>query len=115
LDSGISGKRQARRGRTEKNENCRAAIQVSHGLIQSIVRAHGWIHSLQDGTYGSIEELAEATGLHPKVVRQALRLAFLAPEVTSAIREGRQPKGLSLARIPMLLPLSWTEHRPLLC
>jgi hypothetical protein len=32
-------------------------------------------------------------------VRQALRLAFLSPEVTSAILEGRQPKGLSLAQI----------------
>jgi hypothetical protein len=39
---------------------------------------------------------------------------FLSPEVTSAILEGRQPKGLSLAQIPKLLPLSWTKHRPLL-
>jgi hypothetical protein len=53
-------------------------------------------------------------GLHPKVVRQALRLAFLMPDVTSAILEGRQPAGLSLAQIPKLLPLSWTEHQRLL-
>jgi hypothetical protein len=32
-----------------------------------------------------------------------------------AVLEGKQPKGLSLARIPKLLPLSWVEHRPLLC
>jgi site-specific DNA recombinase len=86
----------------------------SESLIQSIVRAHSWIHSLQDGTYESIEQLAEASSLHSKVVRQALRLAFLSPEVTSAILEGRPPKGLSLALIPKLLPLSWTEHRHLL-
>jgi site-specific DNA recombinase len=49
-----------------------------------------------------------------KVVRQALRLAFLSPDVTSAILEGRQPTGLSLTRIPKLLPLPWTEHRSLL-
>ena len=60
------------------------------------------------------EQLAEAIRLHPKVVRQALRLAFLSPDVTSAILEGRQPCGLSLARIPKLLPLLWTEHRSLL-
>jgi site-specific DNA recombinase len=83
-------------------------------LIQSIVRAHGWMRSLHDGAYESIEQLAEANKLHPKVVRQALRLAFLAPDITSAALEGRQPKGLSLARIPKLLPLSWIEHRPLL-
>jgi site-specific DNA recombinase len=62
----------------------------------------------------SIEALAEANRLHPKVVRQALRLAFLSPDVTSAILEGVQPAGLSLARIPKLLSLRWTEHRPLL-
>ncbi len=83
----------------------------NESLIQSIVRALGWMRSLQDGVYETIEQLAEESSLHPKVVRQALRLAFLAPEMTSAILEGRQPKGLSLARIPKLLPLSWTEHR----
>jgi site-specific DNA recombinase len=86
----------------------------NEGLIQSIVRAHGWMRSLQDGAYRSIEQLAEASGLHPKVVRQALRLAFLSPEVTSAILEGRQPKELLLAQIPKLLPLSWAWHRSLL-
>jgi site-specific DNA recombinase len=86
----------------------------NESLIQSIVRAHGWMRSLQEGAYRSIEQLAEVNKLHPKVVRQALRLAFLAPDITSAVLEGVQPKGLSLARIPKLLPLSWTEHRPLL-
>jgi site-specific DNA recombinase len=84
------------------------------GLIQSIVRAHVWLRSLRDGTHESVEALAEAIHLHPKVVRQALRLAFLSPEVTAAILDGRQPAPLSLARILKLLPLQWTEHRRLL-
>ena len=86
----------------------------NESLIQSVVRSQAWIKSLRDGAHDSIEMLAEANGLHPKVVRQALRLAFLSPDVTSAILEGRQPAGLSLARIPKLLPLRWTEHRRLL-
>ena len=86
----------------------------NEGLIQSIVRAHAWLKCLQEGTHASIEQLAEANRLHPKVVRQALRLAFLSPDVTSAILEGRQPAVLSLARIPTLLPLPWSEHRRLL-
>jgi site-specific DNA recombinase len=96
----------------EGNDGSESAHNES--LIQSIVRAHGWMRSLHDGAYGSIEELAKASGLHPKVIRQGLRLAFLSPEVTSAILGGRQPIGLALARIPKLLPLSWTEHRHLL-
>ena len=93
-----------------------AAPEGAHneGLIQSIVRAHAWMHSLREGAHKSIETLAEANRLHPKVVRQALRLAFLSPEVTSAILKGSQPAALSLARVPKLLPLSWTEHQSLL-
>ena len=86
----------------------------NEGLIQSVVRAHVWVHCLQNGTYESIEVLAEANRLHPKVVRQALRLAFLSPDVTSAILEGTQPAAISLGRIPKLLPLPWTEHQSLL-
>jgi site-specific DNA recombinase len=63
-------------------------------LIQSIVRAHAWKRALLDGAHDSVEMLAAANQLHPKVVRQALRLAFLSPDITSAILEGRQPKGL---------------------
>jgi site-specific DNA recombinase len=83
-------------------------------LVHSVVRAHAWARSLRDGTHRSVEDLAGATCLHPKVVRQALRLAFLAPEVTAAILEGRRPPRLSLARIPKLLPLPWAQHRHLL-
>jgi DNA invertase Pin-like site-specific DNA recombinase len=82
-------------------------------LIHSIVRAHAWKQSLLDEIYGSVEELAEACKLHPKVVRQALRLAFLSPDLTSAIFEG-ELADLSLARIPKLLPLAWAMHRHLL-
>jgi site-specific DNA recombinase len=102
--------------------NCATVVEGGNGsesvpnesLIQSIVRAHVWVRSLHDSAYGSIEELAAASNLHPKVVRSGLRLAFLSPDVASAILEGRQPKQLLLERIPKLLPLSWTEHRPLL-
>jgi site-specific DNA recombinase len=89
-------------------------VTRNESLIQSFVRAHAWLHSLHEEAYDSIEQLAEANGLHPKVVRQNLRLAFLSPDLTSAILEGSQPADLSLARIPKLLPLSWTEHRHLL-
>jgi hypothetical protein len=82
----------------------------NEGLVQSVVRAHAWAQSLRDGTYESVEMLAEANRLHPKVIRQALRLAFLSPNVTSVILAGSQPAALSLAQIPKLLPLPWTEH-----
>jgi site-specific DNA recombinase len=86
----------------------------NEGLIQSIVRAHAWLHALRNEVYDSVEQLADAHQLHPKVVRQNLRLAFLSADVTSAILDGSQPTNLSLARVPKLLPLSWNEQRDLL-
>jgi site-specific DNA recombinase len=86
----------------------------NESLIQAIIRAHAWKQSLLSSTRGSVEKLAEADGLHPKVVRQALRLAFLSPAVTSAVLEGKQPAELSLAQIPKLLPLPWARHQRLL-
>jgi site-specific DNA recombinase len=93
-----------------------ATSEVTHNepLVQAIVRAHAWVQALQVGIYPSIETLAEASNLHPKVVRQALRLAFLSPDVTSTILEGRQRSALSLAQIPKILPVSWEEHARLL-
>jgi site-specific DNA recombinase len=86
----------------------------SESLVQAIVRAHSWKQSLLSGKRGSVEKLAEAEGLHPKFVRQALRLAFLSPDVTAAVLGSKQPAGLSLARIPKLLPLPWAQHQRLL-
>jgi site-specific DNA recombinase len=84
------------------------------GLVQAIIRAHAWYLQMANGTHVSVEELAETNGIHPKVVRQALRLAFLSPDITSAILEGKQPSTLTLARIPKLLPLPWATQRHLL-
>jgi site-specific DNA recombinase len=97
----------------EVKNNQESESEPNEGLVQSVVRAHAWMHSLRDGSYKSIESLAEANQLHPKVVRQALRLAFLSPAVTSAILEGSQPAGLSLSQIPKLLPLPWADQRML--
>jgi site-specific DNA recombinase len=82
-------------------------------LVLAVARAHVWLNDLSNGRYASVEGLADAAKLHPKVIRQGLRLAFLSPAVTSAILEGDQR--LALALIPKLLPLPWREQqkRPL--
>jgi site-specific DNA recombinase len=88
--------------------------QPDQKLLQSIVRAHAWLNELSSGRYSSVEDLADAAQLHPKVVRQGLRLAFLAPGVTDMILSGSHPSNLTLAKIPKLLPFPWSEHPHLL-
>jgi hypothetical protein len=83
-------------------------------LLQAVVRAHAWLADLQNRRFSTIEELATAAKIHPKVARQGLSLAFLAPEVTSAILRGDRSEALTLRQLPKPLPLAWTRHRQIL-
>jgi site-specific DNA recombinase len=101
----------------EKEKAAPTRIEANHtgkpdqNLLRSVMRSHAWLSELSNGTHASIESLATAEKLHPKVIRQALRLAFLAPEITESILQSNQPGHLSLAAIPFALPLRWTEQR----
>ena len=80
-------------------------------LVQAIVRAHTWARLLSDGTHNSIESLAQSVDVHPKIIRNGIRMAFLAPTITRAILEGEQPPSLSLKNFIGAVPLSWSEQR----
>jgi site-specific DNA recombinase len=88
------------------------AREPDQKLLQAIVRAHAWLADLSAGRYSSIEDLARAAHLHPKVIRKALRLPFLSPEVTSMILDGNRTDAVTLKSIPRVLPLSWLEASP---
>jgi hypothetical protein len=78
----------------------------------AIVRAQAWLADLKNGRFSSVEELAASAKLHPKVMRQALRFAFLSPKITSGILAGNQ-RVPALRRMPKRLPLDWTSHQSL--
>jgi hypothetical protein len=87
--------------------------KVDQKLVKSIVRAHAWLDDLSSGRHASIEDLATAADIHPKVIRQGLRLAFLPPDLTRAVLDGEAT--LELKQIPKLLPLSWREQQRSVC
>jgi site-specific DNA recombinase len=78
-------------------------------LLQAIVRSRAWLADLKSCRYTSIEELAEGVKVHPKVIRQGLRLAFLAPDLLQTALDGDAK--IELRQIPKLLPLSWDEQQ----
>ena len=80
-------------------------------LVQAVGRAQAWVRQLSDGTYESIEELALAHGMHVKVVRKAIRLAFLAPDIVAAILAGDLSPTARLSAAQSKLPLSWAAQR----
>jgi len=79
-------------------------------LVEGLVRAHVWLKLLSTGQYDSIEALAASAKLHPKVIRNRLRLAFLAPSVTGAILTGKQPNALTLKALDPTMSLSWKDQ-----
>ncbi|MCX7307063.1 MAG: recombinase family protein [Afipia sp.] len=88
----------------------KGARQPDPKLVQALLRAHAWLRDLQANKFETVEALAASVKLHPKVVRQELRYAFLAPTITEAMLNGGQPATLSLARIPKTLPLAWSDQ-----
>ena len=76
--------------------------------------ARTWATRLASGESPSILALAGENGLCNHYVAGLLPLAWLAPDITQAILEGRQPPALKLATLlKHPLPSDWTEQRRL--
>jgi DNA invertase Pin-like site-specific DNA recombinase len=82
-------------------------------LIKAVVRAHRYHTLLIKHGSGKFADLAKREKLHRSYFSQVLRLAYLAPDITNAILEGRQPEGLTATTLieHPHLPLSWPEQR----
>ena len=80
-------------------------------LIAALARAHRWRQMLATGEVGSIDVIAARTGSERTHVGRTLKLAFLSPDLTRNILEGRQPSGLTLTRLlDADLPLAWGDQ-----
>lgn len=85
-------------------------------LLSLLKKAHQLMHKLTDGAGLTIAELAECERLDVSDLSRIIRFAFLSPDITQAIVEGRQPVELmshQLSRLPEL-PYLWQEQRDLL-
>jgi hypothetical protein len=80
-------------------------------LIRALARAHRWKRMLEDGGKRSAKELADIEGVDASFLHRILRLTLLAPDITEAILDGRQPNGLMLEDLRSILPLAWEEQR----
>ena len=104
----------AQTSRRVRIENGNGAIEATPDvtLSNAFARAHAWRKALVEGRYKSIEHLANAVQWHPKAVRKALRLAFLAPDIVEAMMSGVHSAPLS--GLQALRDMSWAKQRELL-
>ena len=83
--------------------------------IKAIATARKWFADLQTGEAASVLELAELHNVDRSHISRTLPLAFLAPDIVTAIIAGRTAPDLTLSRIKRLkLPASWQDQRQLL-
>ena len=80
-------------------------------LVRAVARAHHWLAQIMRGDVSNQRAIAAATGLDERYIGSILPLAFLAPDLTEAILDGRQPSSLDLGRCLKPLPPEWKEQR----
>jgi site-specific DNA recombinase len=90
---------------------------VDPGLVRLLLRAHAIRNRLLEEPSLPLKEIATAEGISSSYVTRLLRLAFLAPDIVTAILNGRHPPQLTANRLmdDTRLPLDWTAQRELLC
>jgi site-specific DNA recombinase len=85
-------------------------------LIKLVVKAHMARQAVEDHQDRTLDAIAEAAGYTRNYFAMLLRIGFLAPDITAAILDGRQPAGLTRQRLARVgeLPLAWDAQRALL-
>jgi DNA invertase Pin-like site-specific DNA recombinase len=90
-----------------------SAAEPDANLVKALARAHDWFGRIVRGEANGIGGIARAERLCRTYVTRILCLALLAPEITRAILEGRQPTELTakrLIRSALKIPLLWTDQ-----
>ena len=89
------------------------ASEPDPNLIKALARAHEWFGQIVRGEADGVGAIARVERLDRAYVTRLVCLAFLAPDITKAILEGRQPPELTaklLISFALKVPLLWTEQ-----
>ena len=80
-------------------------------LVVALARAYLWKRLLEEGRTPSISTLANRLRVDRAYVSRLLHLTLLAPDIVEALLDGKEPSGLSLARLNKAFPLEWEKQR----
>lgn len=84
--------------------------RIDNTMVKAIARAHRWRRILEGGQFASVTELAKAENINDSYVARVLRLTLLAPNIVEAVLDGRQPGGMTLARLMEPFPVEWEKQ-----
>lgn len=90
-------------------------MRADPALVKALARAFRYQRMLDQGRYASITEMAAAEQIERGYLGSLLRLTLLAPDIVSAILDGRQPEDLTFAVLDGRVPVGWDAQRSTLC
>jgi len=93
-----------------------ATATLDARLIKLLIRAHRFNATLVDSDGVPFAALAKCEGVSPSYFTRLVRLGYLAPDITQAILDGRQPRHLTADKLlaHSRLSLTWHEQRRVL-
>jgi site-specific DNA recombinase len=80
-------------------------------LVRAVARAHHWMDRILRDEVPNQRALAKQTGFDERYISRIIPLAFLAPDITEAILEGKQVPCLSLEKCVGKIPFEWSQQR----
>jgi DNA invertase Pin-like site-specific DNA recombinase len=83
-------------------------------LLQAIAKARTWARDLIEGRVADTSAIAEREGRSERYVRATLPLAFLAPDIVTAIIANTVPEDFGISKLTVHLPYSWAQQRQIL-
>ncbi len=85
---------------------------AQNAILVAIARAFRWKELIETGRVKNLAEIARANRVDGSYVSRILDITLLAPDIIDAILDGKEPSGLSLARLTKKqIPLLWEEQR----
>jgi site-specific DNA recombinase len=93
-----------------------AAAQPDARLIRLLLKARRFNATLAQGEAVAFAVLAQREGVSRSYFTRLVRLSYLAPDITQAILDGRQPRDLTAEKLlaHSRLPLAWHDQRTVL-
>ena len=93
-----------------------ATAEPDARLIKLLIRARRFNATLIDSDGVPFAALVKREGVSPSYFTRLVRLSYLAPDITQAILDGRQPRDLTADKLLVhsRLPLTWDEQRRML-
>jgi hypothetical protein len=79
-------------------------------ITKALARAHRWRTRLEEGTYRSVTEIAQAERINASYVCRILRLTLLAPDIVERLLD-QQDSTLTVEDLVRPMSSRWKEQR----